>query len=193
MHCDLSYRISSKLWVPGETCVVILESSILFQGETLLEVLFYSERSTKFIEKSARNALLQAVVSLSENAFNDEIENFSVGDYSIIMISEKITDLSENGKVVPIYLYCISQNGTNKVKLKSLMHEAISQFLNRFSLFDIMRKNKEIFSEFIERFEKIFADLTQIPEDYSHLEKEIKKANYDPHSTQNSYSFRSQF
>ncbi len=173
--------------------MVILESSILFQGETLLEVLFYSERSAKFIEKSARDALLQAVVNLSEAAFNDEIENFSVGDYSITMITERIADFSEARKVVPIYLYCISQNGTNRVKLKSLMHEAISQFLNRFSLFDILHKKKEVFSDFIERFEKIFADLTQKPEDYSHLEKEVKKANYNVPSNQNTYSFRSNF
>ncbi len=123
-------------------------------------------------EKS-RTALLSAVLGLTENAFNDSIENFAVGEFQITTITQEIEDL-ETEKMIPIRMYSIASKGTNKEKVKEVMHEALSQFLNRFSRFDIFQKNTELFKEFLDRFDRIFKGLIENPEES--LAKQAKAA-----------------
>lgn len=103
-------------------------------------------------------------MGLSANAFNDSIENFAVGDFQITLITQEIEQPGTETKV-PIRMYSIASKGTNKEKVKEVMNEALSQFLNRFSRFDIFQMNKELFKEFLDRFEKIFKGLVENPEE----------------------------
>ena len=104
------------------------------------------------------------MLGLSENAFNDSIENFAVGEFQLTMISQ---DIEEPGteNMIPIRMYSIASKGDNKDKIKSAMIETLTQFLNRFSRFDIFQKNSELFKEFLDRFDKIFKGLIETPEE----------------------------
>ena len=124
-------------------------------------------------EKS-RTALLSAVLGLTKNAFNDSIENFAVGEFQITTITQEIED-PETEKMIPIRMYSIAGKGTNKERIKEVMHEALSQFLNRFSRFDIFQKNTELFKEFLDRFDRIFKGLIESPEESMARQRETGK------------------
>ncbi|UYP47420.1 hypothetical protein NEF87_003705 [Candidatus Lokiarchaeum ossiferum] len=103
-------------------------------------------------------------MGLSENAFNDSIENFAVGEFQITMITHEI-EKPGTEELLPIRMYSIAEKDTNKEKVKEVMNEALLQFLNRFSRFDIFQMNKELFKEFLDRFDKIFKGLIETPEE----------------------------
>jgi hypothetical protein len=154
--------------------VSILETTILFQGETLLNKKYYSKTSKKVLDKKNRDNLMNAILGLSSHAFDDEIKNFVVGDYSIAIIKRDLDALNNSGEKVPIRMYSIVENGYNQKELHVLMEDALFQFTNRFSRIDIFTKNQTKFVEFMDRFDKIFASFIE-KEDKS-VEKEVKEA-----------------
>jgi len=62
----------------------------MFKGTNLIEKQFYS--TDDFIDRNIRNSLLQAISGLAANAFNDEIRSFSLGEYSIILMTQVLSD-----------------------------------------------------------------------------------------------------
>ena len=69
--------------------MAVLELSILFDGVNIYEHKFYNSTSEVKIEDDVRDNLMQAVVGLSQQAFNDEVKKFCFGDYVVLMLSEK--------------------------------------------------------------------------------------------------------
>ena len=159
----------------------ILETTILFEGETLLNKKYYSKTSKKVLDKKNRDNLMNAILGLSSQAFDDEIKSFVVGDYSIAMIKQEIDDLITSGKKIPIRMYSIVENGYKQKELHVLMEDALFQFTNRFSRIDIFTKDQFNFVEFIDRFDKIFASFIE-KEDKS-VENEVKEMKAARHYT----------
>ncbi|MCK5342387.1 MAG: hypothetical protein KAR20_03235 [Candidatus Heimdallarchaeota archaeon] len=157
----------------------ILETTILFEGETLLNKKYYSTTSKKVLDKKNRDNLMNAILGLSSQAFDDEIKNFVVGDYSIAMIKRELEDLHDSGKKIPIRMYSIVENGYKQKELHVLMEDALFQFTNRFSRIDIFTKDQTKFVEFMDRFDKIFASFIE-KEDKS-VENEVKEMNAARH------------
>ncbi len=157
----------------------ILETTILFEGETLLNKKYYSTTSKKVLDKKNRNNLMNAILGLSSQAFDDEIKNFVVGDYSIAVIKHELDALNNPGEKIPIRMYSIVENGYKQKELHVLMEDALFQFTNRFSRIDIFTKDQSKFVEFTDRFDKIFASFIE-KEDKS-VENEVKDANAAKH------------
>jgi hypothetical protein len=142
--------------------MVVLELYILVDGQNIVEHAFYNTSKEVKINKEVRDNLMNAIVSLSANAFNDEIKNFSLGDYFIIVDNNEIEEPINPDKKIPVQMYVIAENvNGDKLKIQKLMHEAMAQFLNRYSRVDILEKNKNLFVDFSPRFNKIFKNVVE--------------------------------
>ncbi len=135
----------------------ILEASIFFKGETLLDKQFYAGIGPELIPN--RVDLIKAIVNMAENAFMDEIKKFSVGPLDIYLRSDKIACIDNCEEIIPIYIYIIAESNTNSKAIEDGMQEALFQFVNRFSKIDIFGKDFPKFEPFAERFYKIFKGL----------------------------------
>ncbi len=143
--------------------MAILETSILFQGTTLLEKQFYSTEDV--LDKKIRNSLLQAIAGLAKEAFGDTIQSFSLGSYSIVLYSHEIQEPMNPSHVETLQMYCIIEKGTDEKAIKNAMADAINQFLNTYSRNAIFDKKIRKFRDFPDRLENIFKDLILKSED----------------------------
>ena len=139
--------------------MVILETTIFFEGKKLIEKLYPAGKSGEFLEKSKRDSLVQAIGALAHNRFEDEIHSAVIGSYQISMISREIQFPGDEEIVKALFMYSICDTNTDKTQLLTNMNEAMDIFLNRFSRNDIFEKNEKIFSSFAERFDKVFEGL----------------------------------
>ncbi|MHA1673814.1 MAG: hypothetical protein ACTSYI_09295 [Promethearchaeota archaeon] len=149
--------------------MAILEIAISFQSVTLLEKQFYS--TDNVLDKQIRNALLQTISGVVNEAFGEEIQSFSLGKYTITIITHDLNEHSERSSDHPdhisdtLMMYCIvDQNSDDKTVLKT-MKEALGHFTNRFSTFDITQKKIKKFKKFGKRLDVIFGDLILKSED----------------------------
>lgn len=153
--------------------MAILETAILYKDKPLSEVQFYS--SDEFLSHETRNGLLSAVVNLVTTAFDDEIQNFSIGGHTILVILKDLIgdddDVEDEDKIIdrkinpPLGIYCIIDKESNNKQIKKIMEEAITQFINRFSIYAIKNEKPKKFQKFNSRLEKLFQALALKHED----------------------------
>lgn len=179
--------------------MALLETAIFFQGENLIEQSYYLNKYDKIFDEKQKNSLFDAISSLASNAFGDNINSFSMGEH-IVYLSTKTIEIpnkSDDSKLsIPIVMYCIAEKETNKKQLQERMEDALFQFINRFSYFDIINKDKEKFKDFSERFKKIFKGLikTEEKEEIVTIKKEEEKIEMSRENYRNtSQSFGFQF
>ena len=149
--------------------MAIFETGIIVDNRTLLEKKYYDEHNP--LDKNLRMGLLQAITSFAQDAFNTEINSFSLEDYTIVielrMINEPDTEGSDENNFPKhkLILYAIIEKETNLETLMECMKEIVEQFLNRYSINDILYKDSHHFRKFLSRFDKIYKDLILKPED----------------------------
>lgn len=142
--------------------IAILEVIISHQSEVLISRRYYD---TSIIdEERYKEGLIHGIESLAEN-LEDEIQKFTLGEYTIVSLSQNIsfTDISE--KKYQIHIYCIVNENTEIEFLRKLMKNTLSSFANRFTSFDIINHNKKKFAEFDKRIDHLFGDLINKTED----------------------------
>ena len=139
--------------------MVILETTIFFDGTKLIEKLYPAGKSGEFLEEAKRDSLVQAIGTLAHDRFDDEIHSAKIGTYQISMISREIMHPGDETIKKAIYMYSISDLNTDNDLLIKNMNTAMDQFLNRYSRNDIFEKNVEKFKPFAKRFDKIFEGL----------------------------------
>ncbi len=171
----------------------VLETAVFFQGQTLLEKQFYAKKEQEMIP--GRTNLIKAITNMAENAFGDEIKNFSVGDHEILLKSCEIDPVDENSTAkMPIYMYAIAEKNINRKAVEESLDAALFQFTNRYSTHDILEKEKSKFQEFVGRFDKIFKGLIYTP-DAKKTARALKKLEqaqrYAEHQTQRSQNYSS--
>ena len=149
--------------------MAILEVAIIFQSDSILESQYYETEDV--LDRNIRNSLLQAITDLTSEAFGEEMQSFSLGEYSIVFKSNKIgvSDDEDNpdnfSNAENIMMYCIvNKNTDEKIILKS-MNDALFQFTNRYSMNDLYNRKLKKFKKFEKRLEKIFGDLILKSED----------------------------
>ncbi len=149
--------------------MAILEISISLQSEPLLEKQYYSTDGV--LDKEIRNSLLQAIYNLANEAFGEEVRSFSLGEYSIVLISHEIgLSLEEEidqsiSNIKKITMHSIINKNSDENTIIKTMNEALFQFTNRFSVNDIFEKRIKKFKKFEKRIDKIFGDLILKSED----------------------------
>ncbi len=146
--------------------MAIIETAIMFNGTNLVEDQYYS--SANVLDKRIRNGLLQTIKNLTSEAFGEDVQSFTLGDYSIIMASRDIED-SKHEKIKKdldsLMIYCIIDKKTDEKAVLRALDEAISLFLNRYSFFDIQEMRIRKFRKFRPRLKEIYGDLTLMSED----------------------------
>ena len=158
--------------------MTILETAVVFNGISLCETHFYS--SDDVLNQKDRNALTGAVITLAKSAFKDQIQNFSIGEHKILI---KLKDLKilqvtdednehdeilqylEQQKNPPLVIYCLVEKDVDQKQVNMCMDDAIIQFLNRFSVYDITTKDPSKFKKFNKRLKAIFQELALKTED----------------------------
>ncbi len=95
----------------------------------------------------------------------DEIQKFTLGTYTIVLLTQNIpfTDISE--KKSKIHIYCIVNRNTDIEALRKVMKNTVSSFTNRFTSLDIFNHNRKKFAIFNERVDMILGDLIYKTED----------------------------
>src|SRR6056297_3659244 len=143
--------------------MTVLETAITFQGKTLVEREFYD--ADDVLDHNIRNSLLQAISGLADEAFGDEIQNFTLGEHSIILITREIEEPINPDNKQNLQMYAIVEKDTDEKTVKKCMEDAMNQFLNRFSVNYIFQKKTRKFRKFPKRLDKIFQDLRLRTED----------------------------
>ena len=143
--------------------MAVLEAAITFQGDTLVQRVFYDAKDV--LDPSIRNSLLQAISGLASEAFNDELRAFTLGEHAITMVKEEIAEPNDPNKKYPLYMYAIIEKDTDIDTVRECMKDALQQFLNRFSVNHIIQKKIKKFAKFASRLDDIFQDLRLKTED----------------------------
>ena len=156
--------------------MTVFEAAILYKRNILSNVHFYEVDD--ILSGENRVTLTNAVITLAESAFEDSIQNFSLGEQKILIKLKNLaihkitegdavieTETKSSNHFPPLIIYCIIEKKTNEKKVKKCMEDSITQFLNRFSIYDITTKDPSKFKMFNIRLRKIFKDLSLNTED----------------------------
>ncbi|MBD3354130.1 MAG: hypothetical protein GF364_21795 [Candidatus Lokiarchaeota archaeon] len=145
--------------------MAIYETGLLLDGKILLEKKYYD--SSNQLDKTLRAGLLSAVDGFAKEAFDTELDSFTLSSYTLVAVSRPIEEPGEGGKKKPhtLMMFCIIEKDTDEKAVKSCMIDAVNQFTNRYSVNDILTKNTKHFKKFNKRFDKIFKDLSLKSED----------------------------
>lgn len=152
----------------------LLEVAIIFDNTVLTEEKFYINAKDVVLDEEIRDQMLSAVVTLSTNAFGDEIQNFAVNNFMILFENSTFPSLEDPEKERTIRIYGIATKDTNMKGLSAALSDVLFQFVNRYSRIDITNKNLPKFEEFTQRFENILKDFIELEEEEDPLE-EAKK------------------
>ncbi|MHA1212717.1 MAG: hypothetical protein ACTSSH_09675 [Candidatus Heimdallarchaeota archaeon] len=90
--------------------MAILESGIVVNGLPLIRSEYYP--SEFYVDPFIKTSLVTAIQSFASEAFNDEVEEIQLKNFSIM-----IQDL-DPGTQEPLLLYCIVEKGTDTVEVK---------------------------------------------------------------------------
>ena len=147
--------------------MAIFECGLLLNGEILMEKKFYD--SSNALDNQLRAGLLSAIDGFAKEAFNTELDSFTLSSYTLVAISEQINEPpnknEEIGNKHSLMMFSIIEKDTNEKAVKKCMNETIQQFLNRYSVVDIATKSPKHFKKFAKRFDVIFKDLILKSED----------------------------
>ncbi len=163
----------------------LLEVFVYYDKQVIYDRPFFSDYSQKVLDDSTRETLIDAITIFAANAFEDQLQSFATDSHQIQMHKQELRFPSDSfeGKDKEIYIYAISDNGTNKKAIAKAITEILFKFVNRFTLFDIINKNTDQFFEFNPRVDemcKLLIDpkLRDKEKNGKKLEKEAKRAKY---------------
>jgi len=78
---------------------------------------------------------------------------------------DEILQYLEQQKNPPLVIYCLVEKDVDQKQVNMCMDDAIIQFLNRFSVYDITTKDPSKFKKFNKRLKAIFQELALKTED----------------------------
>lgn len=147
--------------------MAIFETGLLIDGKILIEKKYYD--SSNQLDHELRAGLLSAVDGFAKEAFNTELDSFSLSSYTLVAVSEQIsipeTDNNPAKGDHTLMMFSIIEKDTNEKAVKKCMKKAIDQFKNRYSVNDILTREPKHFNKFIKRFDTFFKDLALKSED----------------------------
>ena len=146
--------------------MTILETAILFKGNSLCEEHFYS--SEGILKDDDRNILIKTIGVLKRASSYDKIHKFSMGDHKILIKLKNLEMTDENTKEKidnPLVIYCVAGKKTEEKHIDKCMDDSITQFLEQFSIKDITTKDPSKFKKFSKQLKKIFHEIALKPED----------------------------
>jgi len=146
--------------------LTILETAILFKGNSLCEAHFYSSKEN--LSDANRNFLSKTIGVLVKSDFGDKIHKFSMGENKILikLINLEVVDEDTKEKSnKPLVIYCIAEKKAKQKHVNKCMDDSLTQFLEQFSIIDITTKKPNKFKKFNEQLKKNFQEIALKPED----------------------------
>ncbi|MHA1730006.1 MAG: hypothetical protein ACTSWY_14950 [Promethearchaeota archaeon] len=149
--------------------MAIFETGIIINGNILVEKKYYD--SANALDHQMRAGLLAAVDGFAKEAFNTELDSFTLSSYTLVALSEQISvptteyNKTPEQKKYTLLMFAIIEKDTNEKAVKNCMRQTLEQFKNRYSINDIITKEPKYFKKFAKRFDKVFKDLTLKSED----------------------------
>lgn len=145
--------------------MAIYETGILIDRKTLLEKKYYD--SSNQLDNDLRAGLLSAIDGFAKEAFDTELDSFTLSTYTLLAISRTIKEpgVEDRSGKHTLMMFAIIEKETNERAVKDCMKDAVNQFMNRYSVNDILSKPAKHFKKFGKRFDKIFKDLSLKSED----------------------------
>lgn len=142
--------------------MAILEAGIIFDGITIVSREYYASDTN--LDEQLRAGLLSAISGFAKEAFKDNIESFSLSNYTIVC---QVKSVKVPGEVGESNFMCfgIVEKGTKPKIVKKSLKKVTRAFMARYSLLDVRRGNVSFFAEFGERMDAIFKDLRLKSED----------------------------
>lgn len=131
--------------------MAVLEIAILIDGEILFIQKFAETEDITFNE--SRNAIINTIFSITEELFDSNLNNFSIGKYRILLSSQKLLDKDQS-----LLIYCIverdSDNDDANIEIQQIMENILDQFINKYSVFNIINFNIKKFKKFEDRIRR---------------------------------------
>jgi hypothetical protein len=147
--------------------MAIFETGLLLDGIILVERKYYD--SSNALDNQMRAGLLAAVDGFAKEAFNTELDSFTLSSYTLVAVTDRFSEPNtpegESSKDHTLLMFSIIEKDTNEKAVKTCMEDALQQFRNRYSINDIITKNPTHFKKFEKRFDKFFKDLVLKSED----------------------------
>jgi hypothetical protein len=147
--------------------MAIYETGLLLDGRILVERKYYD--SSNALDNQMRAGLLSAVDGFAKEAFNTELDSFTLSSYTLVAVTDRFSEPGIPGEEEPLnhtlLMFSIIEKDTNEKAVKSCMVDAIQQFKIRYSINDIITKDPSHFKKFGKRFDKFFKDLALKSED----------------------------
>lgn len=149
--------------------MAIVEVAILYNNEVLIEKQYYS--TTETLDRNVRNSLLKALSQFADVSFKDQLQSFTVSSYSILMITIDLhgpllaSAASPDHQPEQVVMYCIVDKNSDEKTIKRAMEDVLTQFLERYSIFDIRNHRNKDFKKFLKRIDTVLGDLVLKSED----------------------------
>ncbi len=146
--------------------MTILETAILFKGNSLCGENFYS--SKEILGEEDRSLLIKTIGILKRASSYDKIHKFSMGEHKMLIKLKNLEMIGEKNKEKtnsPLIIYCVAGIKTEQNHIEKCMDDSITQFLKQFSIKDITTKDPSKFKKFNKNLKKIFHEIALKPED----------------------------
>ena len=139
--------------------MAVLEVGINLGMKNLVEIKYYSS-SDIVLDPNIRAKFLSGLKSYISEVFGDKINVVSLSNFEIVCYYKMVQFPStEDINTQPILSFAIIEKGTDHKLVKQHLKEITSQFLNRYPLNDIFKKQSNYFIEFESQIDEILGDL----------------------------------
>jgi hypothetical protein len=139
--------------------MAVLEVGINLGMKNLVEIKYYSS-SDKVLDPNIRAKFLSGLKSYLTEVFGDKINVISLSNFEIICYYKMVQFPSKEDKnTQPLLSFAIIEKGTDHRLVKQHLKEVTSQFLLRYPLNDIFKKQSKYFKEFEHHIDEILGDL----------------------------------
>ncbi|MBD3353278.1 MAG: hypothetical protein GF364_17490 [Candidatus Lokiarchaeota archaeon] len=143
--------------------MAIYETGVILNGSILFDKKYYSTEHE--LDNTFKGGILHAVNGFAHDAFDTEFNSFTLASYKFIAISTEldvpngIKKKQEGLSKHCLMMFSVIEKTTDENAVRKCMREALVQFMNRYSVNDILSKNTKKFKKFNKRVDKVFGDL----------------------------------
>ncbi len=133
--------------------MVIFELGIIRNGVSIVSKEYYKEHGMN-IDSTLRGGFLSAMTSFAGDVFSDEIEEFSMRNFKITLITRSL----ESGKI-DLIVYCIGDKKVNLHLVNDALRKILQEFVQKYSISEIDSDDMNTFIEFEQIIDQILGDL----------------------------------
>ncbi len=133
---------------------------IINNGVPLVSKQYYKENDMS-VDPMLRGGFLSALNSFATEVFADEMESFSMKNFTIVLLSRPMRETPP----LNIIAYTIGDKKLNLKLAKSALTRILDLFIQRYDFLDDLNVDLALFDDFIPAFDRVLGDLAKKPDD----------------------------